>query len=79
MPFTSGIALLIASGLAFASVIPVNNEGRKAPVQDTVWQAPVGHRQPTARDLPPSIRRDEGARTQSERDFDKSLQICRDC
>jgi hypothetical protein len=25
----------------------------------SIWQAPVGHRQPTLRDLPPSVRRDE--------------------
>jgi hypothetical protein len=76
MTFTSSIALVIAGGLALAGVVPANSEGRKAPA---VWQAPVGHRQPTARDLLPNVRRDEGTRTQSERDFDRSLQICRDC
>ena len=78
MPFTPSIALI--AGLAFAGVVPVKDERSKAPpVTDAVWQAPVGHRQPTQRDLPPNIRRDEGARTQGESAFDKSLQICRGC
>jgi hypothetical protein len=35
--------------------------------------------QPTQRDLPPAVRRDEGHVTPSERDFDKNLQICHPC
>jgi hypothetical protein len=35
--------------------------------------------QPTQQDLPPAVLRDEGHVTPSERDFDKSLQICQPC
>ena len=44
-----------------------------------VWPAPVGHRQPTRTDLPPSERHDEGAITPGQRQFDSSLNICRNC
>jgi len=47
--------------------------------QTTVWPAPVGHRQPTQSDLPPSARKHEGAITPGQREFDNSLKICRDC
>jgi hypothetical protein len=35
--------------------------------------------QPTQQDLPPAVLHDEGHVTPSERDFDKTLQICRPC
>jgi hypothetical protein len=35
--------------------------------------------QPTQQDLPPDVLRDEGHVTPSQRDFDKTLQICRPC
>ena len=47
--------------------------------QMTVWPAPVGHRQPTRSDLPPSAQKDEGAITPAQREFDNSLKICRQC
>jgi hypothetical protein len=54
-----------------------------APVLDSVhpqiepWPAPVGTRQPQRKDLPPRVRKDEGAITPGQRDFDASLNICR--
>jgi hypothetical protein len=41
------------------------------------WPAPVGHRQPQRKDLPPSMRKDEGAITSGQHNFDDSLNICR--
>jgi hypothetical protein len=41
------------------------------------WPAPVGTRQPRLKDLPPGMRKHEGAITQGQRDFDASLNICR--
>ena len=41
------------------------------------WPAPVGHRQPRREDLPPSVRKDEGAITPGQQDFNQSLTICR--
>ena len=41
-------------------------------------EAPVGHRQPRARDLPPNVLKNEGARTERQKEFDKTLNsICR--
>ena len=42
-------------------------------------EAPIGHRQPRARDLP--SRPNEGApiRSPEEQDVDRKLRICRDC
>ena len=46
-------------------------------------QAPVGHRQPTMRDLPPEIRREEQSNVQSptpaQRGIDQDLRICSGC
>src|SRR5262245_52990763 len=48
-----------------------------------VPQAPVGHRQPTLRDLPPDVRRDEQSTVQSptpaQRGIDQDLRICNGC
>jgi hypothetical protein len=47
----------------------------------TVPQAPVGHRQPRASDLPPESQRaaTETERSVRDRELDKILQICRGC
>jgi hypothetical protein len=46
-------------------------------------QAPVGHRQPTLRDLPPEVRREEQSNVQSptpaQRGIDQELRICSGC
>jgi hypothetical protein len=42
-------------------------------------EAPVGHRQPRAQDLPRDVRQDEGGRTEEQIEFDKRLSICRGC
>jgi hypothetical protein len=46
-----------------------------------VPQAPVGHRQPKASDLPPESQRaaTETERSPRDRELDKILQICRGC
>jgi hypothetical protein len=69
---------------AFASVAFAQDDSARPP-QDA---PPVHHRgpiyngfnhQPTQQDLPPAVQREEGHVTPSERDFDKSLEICRPC
>jgi hypothetical protein len=43
-------------------------------------KAPVGHRQPTARDVPPDIQAREGTRTKEDKALDDALRnICRGC
>jgi hypothetical protein len=62
---------------ATRSVSPNPNRG---PTPETRLEAPIGHRQPTARDLPADVRKGEGARTQSEQELDDKLRsICRGC
>jgi hypothetical protein len=78
---TFAIAMVIA---AFAPVAFAQDESPQ-PSQE----APSFHHrgpiyngfdhQPTQQDLPPAVRREEGHVTPSERDFDKSLEICRPC
>ena len=60
------------------------NQGNAAqpplpPAMDQRFQAPIGHRQPTAEDVPASVLHDEGAASPNERDLDKKLDICRGC
>lgn len=51
-----------------------------APYASPGWfDAPIGHVQPTLRDLPPAVARSEGKRTKQQKNFDKKLQICRGC
>jgi len=43
-------------------------------------RAPIGHHQPEADQLPPQVRRAEGARTAKQKKFDRSVEsICRGC
>jgi uncharacterized protein YdeI (BOF family) len=44
-----------------------------------VRQAPVGHRQPSAKDVPPSVDENLGARSPEDQAVDRKLRICRDC
>ena len=61
----------LASGPVFAASSPFH----RGP-----WPIYNGfNHQPTRQDLPPSVLRDEGYLTPSERDFDKTLQICQPC
>ena len=42
-------------------------------------QAPVGHRQPRAQDVPSNASTNEGREFEAERELDKKLEICRGC
>jgi hypothetical protein len=42
-------------------------------------EAPIGHRQPRAKDLPPGIDQNLGARSPEDAAIDRKLRICRDC
>jgi hypothetical protein len=43
-------------------------------------KAPVGHRQPTAQDIPPDVQAREGTRTKEDKALDDALKnICRGC
>jgi hypothetical protein len=44
-----------------------------------VWEAPIGHRQPSARDVPPGLQDNYGVRSLEDETIDRKLRICRDC
>jgi hypothetical protein len=48
-------------------------------ITPAVWQAPVGHRQPSAKDVPPKVEEDLGIRSREDEAIDRKLRICRDC
>ena len=48
-------------------------------IAPAVWQAPVGHRQPSAKDVPPKVEEDLGIRSPEDEAIDRKLRICRDC
>ena len=89
MIFTAGIAALTLFN--FGRFALAQNDPQASPpaeVQSTpaartdgyrVPDAPIGHVQPTLRDLPPGVAETETQRTKSQKDFDKTLQICRNC
>jgi len=42
-------------------------------------EAPIGHRQPRAKDVPPWIQDNLGTRSLEDEAIDRKLRICRDC
>jgi len=48
-------------------------------VSQAVWQAPIGHRQPGAKDVPPRVEENLGTRSPEDEAIDRKLRICRDC
>jgi hypothetical protein len=50
-----------------------NNPGQR------IREAPVGHRQPKAKDLPSGIQDNYGVRSPEDEAIDRKLRICRDC
>jgi hypothetical protein len=50
-----------------------------SPGGTAVPQAPVGHRQPTEKSLPPAVRREEDARRQPADPLGPIPSICRNC
>jgi hypothetical protein len=50
-----------------------NNPGQ------AIREAPVGHRQPRAKDLPPGVQDNYGVRSPEDEAIRRKLRICRDC
>lgn len=71
------VALMVCgSGGAAQDTLPGPN---LLPPPGQLFPTPPDEVQPTERDLPPTIARTEGRRTQGQKTFDRQLQICRDC
>jgi hypothetical protein len=64
-----------ATGQKNTDQSPVGNTTTGTPER----QAPVGHRQPKAKDLPADVLQNEQASTTSDKGRDKRLTICRGC
>ena len=82
------IAVLLIPGLLVAApALSQGERGSNRPGDTTppsgvaVPQAPVGHRQPTAADVPKDLTKNVETQTREkrDRDLDSKLQICRGC
>ncbi len=79
------VAALVAWNAAAAQSNPVQSSPPSSGSAQTtgqassVWQAPVGHRQPTAKDVPPGLQHNYGVRSLEDEAIDRKLRICRDC
>ena len=74
--------MLGVSGSAFAQNSPDQPSNSANTKQGTVgWQAPIGHRQPTLKTLPPDVLQQEQAAPSSgyEKYDKRTLEICKGC
>jgi hypothetical protein len=71
-------AAFIAFGTHVAGVATAQENA--SPTPQGGIEAPIGHRQPRARDLPPKVLNSEGRETADEKEMDRKLNsICRGC
>ena len=86
------VAVAVLAGAAVAQNNPPSPSGRSSGGAQTNGQsdstagqvesgreAPVGHRQPRARDLPAGPNEAAPIRSPEEQEVDRKLRICRDC
>jgi hypothetical protein len=79
------VAIVTFGGAAFAqqeagqSPRPTTDELQTTGQAPRAIQAPVGHRQPRAADLPPDVGQAEKAPTPQDQELDQRLKICRNC
>jgi hypothetical protein len=81
MLLTFTAAGFIAAGATLSPAASAE-QGPRQPKPDSrpLIEAPIGHRQPRAQDLPRNVLDHEGSRTQGEVEVDKKLKdICRGC
>ena len=88
MPLVFALVAVLSVGSALAQGNPDQPKQAKPAEPQTTGQgyragevpeAPIGHRQPRAIDVPPEVR-DAGAKpTPAQEEFDKRLRICRGC
>ena len=63
----------------YAAAQTAKPNATQSPRDEERYKAPIGHRQPRPQDLPPGVDNDEDRSIASERQFDKKLEICRNC
>jgi hypothetical protein len=69
---------VIIAGLLGGALAQNNNNG-SANRGMTKHEAPIGHRQPTLKGLPPDVLQNEPKSAPGEREYDKRLTICKGC
>jgi hypothetical protein len=86
---------LVAAVLVWNAAVAQNNPDRSSSQssgsaqttgQDNNWgrtssgrEAPIGHRQPRAKDVPARLEDNLGVRSPEDEAIDRELRICRDC
>ena len=81
---------LVAVTLLWSAAAAQNNPDQQPPATSgsaqstgrpasSAREAPIGHRQPRAKDVPSSIEENLGARSPEDEIIDRKLRICRDC
>jgi hypothetical protein len=88
MPQLATFAVAAIVAIANAAYAQNNNNVNPPPKQQAerpqttgqaAGEAPIGHRQPTANDLPPEIGQRAPALSPEDRALDEKLRICRGC
>ena len=81
---------LVAVTLLWSAAAAQNNPDRLPPATSgsaqstgrpasSAREAPIGHRQPRAKDVPSWIEENLGTRSREDEIIDRKLRICRDC
>jgi hypothetical protein len=81
---------LVAVTLLWSAAVAQNNPDRLPPATSgsaqstgrpasSAREAPIGHRQPKAKDVPSWIEENLGTRFPEDEAIDRKLRICRDC
>ncbi len=80
------VALIAAWGVAATaqnnpdrSQRPSTSAPQTTGQDDARRQAPIGHRQPTPKDVPPALEQNLGTRSLEDQALDRKMRICRDC
>ena len=74
------VVIACLSSIALAQNNPNQPPGGTSTTGTTQRQAPIGHRQPNAENLPPEVLQKEKNETSREKEeWDKRLTICRGC
>jgi hypothetical protein len=74
---TFAIAPIVLSLLTWTAF--GNAFAEPAAASRAAWEAPTGHRQPNASNVPASVLRPEPQRSADDIELDKRLNICRGC
>jgi hypothetical protein len=75
----NSLVTAIDRGLLMTGSLALRDMSAKGQSQAAPLQAPVGHRQPTTKDLPADVLQNEQRATPSDKRGDKRSTICKGC